>query len=452
LVAALGVLILNIVLPTCWNVAVGRGIDVENTFRMTGLYHTRRMFMFEQLDDSWGPMVKAFDYVQHDGRQKLYKTLFFEREVKFQYPPSSLLVFYPIRAAGLYDTDGGLPGGVLKPFLAAVSWVMVIVTVGVGIRIFFLTSRRTSNDTNSGAGSKAVIAAALVVMGLTFYPLAKGYSLGQIQVWVTALFAVAAWSWLTGRQAAAGVAIGLMCLVKPHYALLLFWGLLRRRWAFSVAMAVTAGVGVLASIAAFGWANHLDYLEVVRFMSRHGEVFYANQSINGLLNRWLSGSGEHFDPHAFAPYRVGVYVATVASSAVLLLGALIVPMLRRHVPGGLTDLLLMTITVTVASPIAWEHHFAILLVAFCALAGMWLARPAQPRAMGLMLLASYLLVSNYSRLVKDLYSHGSAVAHAMVSHLLIGVLLLLVTVYWSILRKPASPTLAASTGRDPHGD
>jgi len=46
LVAALGVLILNIVLPTCWNVAVGRGIDVENTFRMTGLYHTRRMLMF----------------------------------------------------------------------------------------------------------------------------------------------------------------------------------------------------------------------------------------------------------------------------------------------------------------------------------------------------------------------------------------------------------------------
>ena len=57
-----------------------------------------------------------------------------------------------------------------------------------------------------------IVARALLVLGfaLTFYPIVKGFTLGQIQVWLNGLFALSIVCWATGWKASSGVLIGLM--------------------------------------------------------------------------------------------------------------------------------------------------------------------------------------------------------------------------------------------------
>ena len=68
----------------------------------------------------------------------------------------------------------------------------------------------------------------------------------------------------------------------------MLWALLRREWRFAFACVATGLVGLIGSIAVFGWANHLDYLRVLSHLAERGEAYYPNQSVNGLLNRLMS--------------------------------------------------------------------------------------------------------------------------------------------------------------------
>src|SRR5262249_56311478 len=128
-----------------------------------------------------------------------------------------------------------------------------------------------------------------------FYPVAKAFTLGQIQVWMNALFALGMLAWASRRKFLSGVLIGLIALIKPHYGLLLVWAALRRETRFAAACALTIAAGMAASVAVYGLANHLDYLRVLSFLSQHGETYYPNQSVNGILNRFMSISS----PEAF---------------------------------------------------------------------------------------------------------------------------------------------------------
>ena len=51
----------------------------------------------------------------------------------------------------------------------------------------------------------------------------KAYTLGQIQVWLDVLFAIAVWARLRGSTVITGVALGLACLIKPQLAPVLIW-------------------------------------------------------------------------------------------------------------------------------------------------------------------------------------------------------------------------------------
>ena len=121
-------------------------------------------------------------------------------------------------------------------------------------------------------------------------------------------------------------------------------------------------------MAAFGWADHVDYLRVVSFMGQRGEAYYPNQSINGLLNRLMSISDPvrynnlEFHMSEFAPFNPWVYVLTVISSAVILLAAIA---WRSKDEDRVFDFCRMAVSLTVASPIAWEHHYGILAAHLC---------------------------------------------------------------------------------------
>jgi hypothetical protein len=223
----------------------------------------------------------------------------------------------------------------------------------------------------------------------------KGYSLGQIQTWVTALFAGVLWAWTARRRAVAGTLAGLMCLIKPQYALLLAWAVLRRQWRFAAAGALTLGLGLGASLLLFGWTDNLDYRRVLWFIARHGESFYPNQSLNGLLNRCFgNGFNLRFDSHGFAPFHPTVYLWTTISTVFFSVMALLPVRRGSRAPGG-THVSFVVLSATLASPIAWEHHYGVLLPIYAWLLPVLWSRRRRERWPLVLLAVSYVLASNF---------------------------------------------------------
>jgi alpha-1,2-mannosyltransferase len=162
-----------------------------------------------------------------------------------------------------------------------------------------------------------------------------------------------------------------------------------------VAASASVGVAGLAiSISLFGVQNHLDYLRALSFMSQHGESYDANQSVNGLLNRLVhNGKNDEWDANSFAPYHPQVHFGTLASSLIILSLAFFWPQNRREKASEL-DFCLMALAGTMASPIAWEHHYGVLLPIYALLLPRLLAE-SNRRTLLLWLTLSYFLTSHH---------------------------------------------------------
>jgi hypothetical protein len=269
---------------------------------------------------------------------------------------------------------------------------------------------------------------------LTFYPVMKACTLGQIQVWLNSIFAVALLAWMLGRKAISGVLIGLICLLKPHFGIFLIWALVRREWPFIIAFGATVGVGLAASVFTFGWANHFDYLRVLSYLGERGEAYYPNQSVNGLLNRLMSvGDPQHynnlkFEIEKFAPFNRWVYGATVVSSSAILLAAIA---WRDRAEDRVADFCRMAASLTIASPIAWEHHYGIFLPIYAVMLPMVI----HDRGRIFWLIVSYILVSNFFPITNLLASTYWNLAQ---SYLFFGAIILLVLLYTQRITPPVA--------------
>lgn len=393
----------------------------ENT-----LNHTWDVLRGESADDSWGPMQFAVDQLATAPDAPLYTTLFFNRGVRFQYPPTALFTLTGMkRVAPTHVRTTEAYSGPEPTVNAVIGW-LCLAALALCVAALFEWRGRALHGPGFTAGRPWRLLLALGFT-ITFYPLAKAYSLGQIQLWINAAFALALVAWVAGRPRLAGVLVGAVCLIKPHYGIVLLWAALRREWNFAVAAAAVVAVGFGASIAVYGFHNHVDYLSVLSFLSKHGEAYYPNQSVNGLLNR-LMGVWAPADFIAlempdgkFPPFNLVVYLGTLATSAVILLAALF----RRRPPGdrdGALDFCLIVVSCTLASPIAWEHHLGVLLLAFALLL---------PGALGdrrrlAWLTAAYVLASTYVP-VANLLAHTPL--NVVMSYLLAAALVVLVLLH-----------------------
>lgn len=203
--------------------------------------------------------------------------MFFDQNIKFQYPLSSLLT------VDLLDHLSGhrIPLATLN----RVSWVCVLLLAVLVPATYVLSLRKFNSALASrfSAVDFGVQAVTLSAMTLAFYPIMRGFFLGNIQTWLTCLFAGSVLAWICGYEVTAGILIGLIITVKPQLVLLLVWGILRSRRRFSIGCAATLAVVEGVSLWRYGLNNQLNYLSVLSFLSAHGESFYANQSMNGLL-------------------------------------------------------------------------------------------------------------------------------------------------------------------------
>src|SRR5262245_14324300 len=390
----------------------------------TVLNHTWDVLRARGGDDSWGIISAALDYAQKPHATPLYTEIFFNRHIKFQYPPTALFAVAGMRAIDpariRVDDNYQSP----PPSLDDLLGIAFLALLGFATAALFeLRLRQTQAFTDCSGGLVAVRVVLVAAFTLTFYPAVKAFTLGQIQVWINGLFALALLCWMLDRKRTSGALVGRICLIKPHYGVFLLWAALRREWGFAMACAAAGVIGLAASVAVYGFADHIDYVRALSFMSQHGESYYPNQSMNGLLNRLMSvaeparyGNLEFFVDR-FPPFNWWVYGGTMLAAAVILLAALF-----HHQRDRTVDFCTMAVSATVASPIAWEHHYGILLPVFAVL----LATAPASRGRLYWLAASYVLASAFIPATNLL---APTVLNMAQSYLFVAALILLVLLH-----------------------
>jgi len=394
-------------------------LALEAAHQQNSLRYLKKYLVQTALEDSWMPIREGMQFSETYPNKLLYSEIWFNRNIKFQYPPTSMLLLEPLRHSRWGDLTS-------DAWLNRISWMMVIAIAGLNGVIFSTGMRKNSDSATVSHLDKATWLLLPIFFTLTFYPLLRGYTLGQIQTWIDFIFAVLVLTWLKNRQGISGVMGGLICAIKPQLGLLLVWSLLRKQWRFVIGFTITILLAALISLAAYGWQNHLDYLRLLSFISQHGESYYPNQSVNGLLNRlFFNGSNLLWEQDQFAPYNPWVAGGTWLTSATLILGALFWQRNNYHATDVL-DLSLATLSFTIASPVAWEHHYGILLTIFAVVAPVAIEHKKKHPAWLILVAAAFLLVSN---LYLFMNQFALTSANILQSYLFFGAIILLAVLY-----------------------
>lgn len=304
--------------------------------------------------DSWIPIGNALSYVMLHGAAGLYQETYFQTAFQFIYPPTSLVLIALIAKLGLFDWHS-------QASMNYASWWAVPAMMLALARLTLAAFRQREITLRP---VDLVLAGALgFILVLLSYPLLRGVQNGQIQTLLSLLLTLSLLAWVVERKMLSGFLLGIICIIKPHLAIFVIWGAIRREWRFTFVLVLTGMGFLVASLVIYGWQVHLEYLDLLRFLSRRGESFVANQSMNGLLNRMLFiGNNLEWDgTHTQIFFDARVYVGTLLSSAALIGLALL---WRRKAVAGPLDYCLALVAFTLASPVAYNDHFGMLPAVF----------------------------------------------------------------------------------------
>jgi hypothetical protein len=363
-------------------------------------------FHFHQFTDSWTPMLGSVNsFMAHPGvaiyQAKLYDTLI--------YPLTSVLPLLWMKQAGMSDTS------VLRALMIA-SWIAVVAVLALQV----LIAAKISGQSAPQCGTLSWRAALATFFAAFFFmPITLAFSLGQAQIFLDLFFTLLVLFWIERRERSSGVMMALLAMVKPQFGLLLLWAALRRRWNALASAAVTLAVGGSVSLAVFGVRNNLDYLGVLAGLSRKAQSHYANQSIFGLLNRAIfNGENLPYHPYVYPPFVPWIYAVTLATTAVLVL--LVLGYRWRERAGGMADLAAIGVVSVIATPMAWEHHYGVMLPLF-----VWLWFAVYRRGVGnaWALALAWVLIADFLSPLNFLAA--IPVANVLQSYMYFGALLLL---------------------------
>lgn len=366
--------------------------------------------------DSWRPMVLALEHVKKFPQRPVYDE-FFEKGVKFQYPLTSLLLF------DLPERVLGVPYDLMVYFLRLITFLSVFMIAYICSKILLETLRQDAFKKFEIPPSENLISFSLIlVLTILFYPIYKGYQLGQIQPILTLLSTIVILYWQRDKKKQAGVILGLICLIKPQLGLLFLWAIIRKQWKMVTSGVIVMSIFGVISLAFYGFNNNFDYLRILSFLSDRGEAFYANQSVNGLMHRLLFNGSNLVWDSTFPPYSPIVHRATLISSAILILSGLFwnYKQKKPHV----LDLCIMILCATMASPIAWEHHYAVLFPIFIIMSPFALYYYYDKKNWVIAVMAvGYVLTSLYFEITKSL---AETIFNVAQSYLFIGAFIILI--------------------------
>ncbi len=363
---------------------IGAVIFVFTRDTNTAAAYGARVLLAHALTDSWNPMIVAIEHLRRHPDVPVYSAVFFAGRTKFQYPTSSLLFI------DLLQRVTGASWPAIIAALNWMSWCCIWMTGLASWRLFLRSYEDADRPPSEPASDRILLLGAGLALTVAFYPLAQSYVLGQIQTSITLLTALALLAWQRGRKETAALCIGICCAVKPQWAMLLLWGALRREWTLAAVGAATFAGLALAAGVLYGFNHWIDYLSVLSFISQRGEGYYPNQSVNGLMNRLLFNGTNVTWLETWPDFHPVVYAATVGA-AVLILGAALTYRIREQ--AGVRDLALIILSMTMASPIAWEHHYGVLLPIFALLAPIALSERPFGQYSGAYLVIAFVVAS-----------------------------------------------------------
>jgi alpha-1,2-mannosyltransferase len=372
--------------------------------------------------DSWRPMTIAIEHLRNSPQIPLYSQLLFVDGVKFQYPPTALLVL----DLGQHLTHASWP--FVWKFLNTLSWLSVL-AIGLCAGYLILESIRYTLPSKryTGRWSESFLLMVLTLaLTLFFYPLTRSYHLGQAQTGMTLAIALSLIAWHHHKQGIAGILLSLACVVKPQFGIVVVWAAIRKQWRFTTGFTASLAVFGIASLLLYGFRHMFDYLSALAFMGRHGESFYANQSVNGLVQRLLF-NGKNLDfTTGYPPFNPIVYGLTLGST-VLLIGLAL--LWRKNQKPGTLDLACVLLTLTIASPIAWEHHYSLVLPILAAVSPIAIFHRSFGRYTSIYLISCLALTSHRMEWT-TLFSESHL--NVLQSHLLFGALMLLGCLYRTV--------------------
>jgi len=333
-----------------------------------------QFWRLQQWTDSWVPMMKSLDYFRDHPTLPLYFAPLYDTLI---YSLPSLLPLVLLRKAGVSDPT-------MLRLLALGSFLAVLGIIACALWM----GRRLLARRGLTLQWPAILACCLAV--LFCYPLLKGFSLGNAQTFLSFGFALLLLFWTDGNEIAAGITACCLTCVKPQYVLILIWMVIRKRWNAAVAFLVTGAVLFAIAIAVFGLHNNLDYIKVLSSLSHKAQSHYGNQSMFGTVNRMIfNGENLGYTPYVYTPYIPWVYRLTVTTALVLLALALFFPW--GKLKGSSADLSAIGLVSVASSPMAWEHHYGIVLGIF---AWLWFAYgAAQEKRPWLTGLAAFLILN-----------------------------------------------------------
>jgi hypothetical protein len=292
------------------------------------------------------------------------------------------------------------------------------------------------------------------ILALRFYPNNLAFEIGQLQLLLGLIFLLACFATLCDRQMLAGSLLSIFAITKPQFVPFALLAACRRNWRFVYGFVFLLSGLMVSSVLLYGWRNNLAYLDVLSFLSRHGEWQHLNQSVGGFLNRlFYHGPSLDRDPKglitqsAFPPYSPFVYYPTLLTTIILTA----IPFLIRARSGDkisqLAAFCLAGVAFTMASPIAWVHHYNVLLPAYAvtwkAILDRWDGKVAH---ITLFLLATSLILVGYPIVPADAWTDPAQ--NVIQSHVFWGACLLLVLLIAVNLSAPTVHRSAFDIGSD----
>ncbi|HEX4272715.1 MAG TPA: glycosyltransferase family 87 protein [Rhizomicrobium sp.] len=162
-----------------------------------------------------------------------------------------------------------------------------------------------------------------------------------------------------GRPGLAGMVLGAAAIIKPPLLLFGLFFALRRDARGLAAFALVCMAAVAASVALFGWADNLHWLDVCVLQFSHRWLAAFNvQSIPAFLFRFEADPTLLLDWNAYAP-PAGLALPAQLLLALLLIAAG-VALLKS---AALTSQYMVILCLAVlASPLSWSHYYCWLLL------------------------------------------------------------------------------------------
>lgn len=339
----------------------------------------------------------------------------------FVYPPTALVELLPFR---LFYSPEDVSAG--ARFADLIGRLCVLATIAV--TLWFLRGIRR------GWIQWFLISLTLVAA----FPLRWMLACVNVQSIITLFLVGAIIAYARFRNLLAGVLVGLAICLKPYLAILMLFAAIRREWRFFTGAAVCTCILIFGSLILMGFSPWQTYLTEIFPKMSMGYAFFANQSINGIVHRWLghSGIGCVLGPPSFV-----VSIFSMAAAVIFIALALYPRSTIRHknsdqiVPTAwsndmllrATDIGIALMAVTLSSPTVWEHYFSwsIVLFSICLVINRSVKLPGW--FLGL-LSCSYILLGTYIKPVEARFASAGPLS-LINSPLFIGALLLLVTAW-----------------------